>query len=125
MPIKFATTTTTTALSTTYATVASTVLEAESPLSSSILYGVTVRINTIAGGAASVTISISSDAAGDVILVPATVCTIGTGVTTATKGAVALRCEFPVQLSARTLYVSAKTDAGTATADTIIVSYGV
>ena len=124
MPIKFATTTTTTALSTTYATVASTVLEAESPLSSSILYGVTVRLNTIVT-AASVTISISSDAAGDVILVPATVCTIGTGVTTATKGAVALRCEFPVQLSARTLYVSAKTDAGTATADTIIVSYGV
>ena len=83
-----------------------------------------MRLNTIVT-AASVTISISSDAAGDVVLVPATVCTIGTGVTTASKGAVALRCEFPVQLAARTLYVSAKTDAGTAVADTIVVSYGV
>lgn len=124
MGYKFSSTSTNTSLSTTYATVTSTITEVESPLSAAVLYGVTIRLNTIVT-AASLTISISSDAAGDVILVPATVCTIGTGVTTSSKGAAALRCEFPVQLAARTIYVSAKTDAGTAVADTVVVSYGV
>lgn len=123
MSFKFISTSTSTALSTTYATVTSTITEAESPISS-VLYGVTVRVNTISS-AASLIITVSSDAAGDVILVPATTCAIGTGVTTATKGAAALRATFPVQLAARTLYVHVKTDAGTATADTVVVSYEV
>jgi hypothetical protein len=118
---KFGTASLAGSLTTSYLATAVEIAELTSPVSA-LLYGVTLRVSAIAAGAANLTVLISSDSAGDVLLVPPTVCPIGVAMTTATKGAAALRCEFPIQLSARTVYVCAKTDAGTATLDTVVVS---
>jgi hypothetical protein len=119
---KFGTASPAGSLTTSYLATAVEIAELPSPLSAVMLYGVTLRVSAIAAGATNLTVLVSTDAAGDVLLVPPTVCPIGVAMTTATKGAAALRCEFPISLASRTLYVCAKTDVGTATLDTVIVS---
>lgn len=84
------------------------------------LEGLNIQVNTIAGGAASLTMRICSDADGDVVLVPDTTATISTGITTATSGSVAFKVDVPLQLpvggpGAGTLYLFVKVDVGTVT----------
>ncbi|MCP4732194.1 MAG: hypothetical protein GY872_19185 [Roseibacillus sp.] len=76
--------------------------------------GIRVRLSAV-GLATKVTIKVTLDAAGDDIVVPDTEATIATGVTTATKGAVAFAVKLPVYQSASgevgKLYVFVKADA--------------
>jgi|TARA_R100000084_G_C4648875_1_gene148421 hypothetical protein len=84
-----------------------------------IVEGIHIRL-TAAGTPTKVTIRVTSDAEGDVILVPDTEATLVAGLTTATTKSVAYSVKLPLfqRLSSPgngTLYVFAKLDAGTAT----------
>ena len=114
-----------TALSTSYAVMACTSTTTDeavaAPLPDSCyLEDAHLQIDTIAGGATTITWYIAADAAGDVPLTKLVTSTIVTGKTTATDGAVVeilgkwyMRYDDGVS---DTIYVVAKTNAGTANA---------
>jgi hypothetical protein len=74
-------------------------------------------LHTIAGGAATITFSLCTDAAGDEPFTPEYTATIAVGRTAATDGSVsvAIDCSF-VFPDSTLYYVLARTDAGTAKA---------
>lgn len=74
-----------------------------------------IYVTTIAAGATALTIQVSSDAAGDKMLIPATTATLNTGLTTATKGSIVLRADVDMSLITDQIFITLKTDAGTAT----------
>jgi len=81
--------------------------------------GVHIQLANLGGGAATVTFNLSADAAGDVIIVPDTACTITPGMTTATVGLGSALVDVDYVLGAmgctdNTLYLHAKINAGTA-----------
>jgi hypothetical protein len=84
------------------------------------------QVSSIAGGAATLTLRITQDAAGDISVIPDVTATIATGVATATDGSVAF--SFP-DLAWKDpdgkdlLYVWLKTDAGTATLDSTDIGW--
>ena len=88
-----------------------------------ILSAVYVKVKSIAGGAAKLSIQISTDALGDNIIVPSTEATMGTGVTTATVGAAVYDLSISFVSSSDSLYVFCKTDAGTVTVDSVDISW--
>ncbi len=61
--------------------------------------GITVRLSAV-GSATKITIKVCLDAAGDDIVIPDVEATIATGVSTATKGAVAYAVKVPLFQSA-------------------------
>jgi len=73
-----------------------------------------IHVHSIAGGCTALTVRVSPDATGDEILVPDTKATIATGYTTATRGGVVYKVDVDAWLETPTLYVTVKTDAGTA-----------
>ena len=78
------------------------------------LYGLIVRVDTMASSPTKVFYKICSDADGDEIIIPNTSGDIDTGITTNTKGAVAYRIDFTLKVSnSRTVYIFFKTDTGT------------
>jgi hypothetical protein len=73
-----------------------------------------IHVHGIAGGCSKLTLRVSPDATGDEILVPDTQATIATGYTTPTRGGVVYKVDVDAWLESPTLYVTVKTDAGTA-----------
>ena len=84
---------------------------------------VQVRMNTIAGGATTLTIRLTRDLAGDDIVFGDTTATISTGVTTATDGAITVKLDALHGNSTDNLYLFWKTNAGTANVDKIIINW--
>lgn len=78
------------------------------------LSGIYIHVHSIAAGATKLTVRVSPDATMDECLVPDTQATIATGYTTATRGAVVYKVDVDAWLESPTLYVTVKTDAGTA-----------
>jgi len=81
--------------------------------------GVAIQLTNIGGGAVTVTFNISTDEAGDVLLVPDTACTITPGLTTATVGLAAAYVGVDyvlglVGVTDNTVYIHAKINGGTA-----------
>jgi hypothetical protein len=74
-----------------------------------------LHVHAIAAGATSLIVRLSPDSTGDEILVPDTSATIATGITTATRGGVVYKVEVDAWLETPTVYLSVKTNAGTAT----------
>ena len=89
---------------------------------SGFIDSITVHMNTIAG-ATTLTVRATSDLAGDNTIFGDTTATISTGVTTATDGSVTIKIGAIYGSSSDNLYLFWKTDAGTATVDTIIVNW--
>jgi hypothetical protein len=73
-----------------------------------------VHVHTIAAGATSLIIRVSPDATADEILVPDTTATISTGFTTAARGGVVYKVDVDAWLETPTIYVTVRTNAGTA-----------
>jgi hypothetical protein len=80
------------------------------------LYTLRLELAAIAGGATSITARLTQDAGGDDVIMPDTTATISVGITTATEGAVVFDIDAPLwTTSGSTLYLHAKTNAGTVT----------
>jgi len=89
-----------------------------------ILGALYVHVNTIAGGATTLTLRLSFDAAGDEPFIGDTTATISTGVTTAASGAVTIRMDVPFVKSANdTLFCHWRTNAGTCTVDAVHLTW--
>ena len=89
-----------------------------------ILGALYVHVNTIAGGATTLTLRLSTDAAGDQPWIGDTTATISTGVTTATQGAVTIRMDVPfIKPDNDILYCHWKTNVGTCTVDAINLTW--
>lgn len=89
-----------------------------------ILGALYVHVNTIAGGATTLTLRLSTDAAGDNPWIGDTTATISTGVTTAASGAVTIRMDVPfIKTANDILYCHWKTNAGTCTVDAINLTW--
>jgi hypothetical protein len=73
-----------------------------------------IHVHAIAAGATSLIIRVSPDATADEILVPDTTATISTGFTTAARGGVVFKVDVDAYLETPTIYVTVKTNAGTA-----------
>ena len=84
---------------------------------------VIIHMNTIAGGATSLTVRLTDDLGGDEIIFGDTTATISTGVTTATQGAVTIKFDALWANTDDDLYCFWKTNAGTAVVDTITVNW--
>jgi len=74
-----------------------------------------VFVNTIAGGATSLTVRLTRDTDGDIPVIPDTTATISTGVTTATSGSCVYKIDVDYLHSDDDIYCWIKTDAGTCT----------
>jgi len=88
-----------------------------------ILSGVYVKVKTIAGGAAKLSIQISTDVNGDSIIIPSSEADLSTGVTTATVGAAVYDLAIDYVSSSDQIYIWYKTDAGSLTVDSVEVSW--
>jgi hypothetical protein len=89
-----------------------------------VLGALYVHVNTIAGGATTLTLRLSTDAAGDNPWIGDTTATISTGITTATQGAVTIKMDVPFIKNANDiLYCHWKTNAGTCTVDAINLTW--
>ena len=90
---------------------------------SGILSGVFVKVKTIAGGAAKLSIQISTDQLGDNIIIPSSEADLSVGVTTATLGAAVYDLAIDYASTSDQIFVWYKTDAGTVTVDSVEVSW--
>tara|TARA_R110000868_G_scaffold85760_3_gene241044 strand:+ start:4449 stop:4835 length:387 start_codon:yes stop_codon:yes gene_type:complete len=95
---------------------------------SGYLQGIMLHVTSIAGGAASLTVRVTLDAAGDYSAVPDVTVTLATGITTATTGCAAIKVQVPLfqilgSAGNSTLYVHVKTDAGTVTLATSCLTW--
>ncbi len=89
------------------------------------LSGVWIWMSSVAGGASQISFRLSKDAAGDELLVTDTVGSIFSGTTTAAKGNIVYSLNnLAVDLSESSLYLIAKTNAGTVTIDKVKLSWG-
>lgn len=85
-----------------------------------------VRLKTIAGGAAKVTVRLCMDANGDFTIVPDTEADLAFGVTTADSACAAFYYGAPIKNvvgNNDTLYLFVKVDAGTAVLDASCVTW--
>lgn len=79
------------------------------------LYTLRLWVSTISGAAA-LTVRLTQDAEGDEIILPDTTATISVGITTATEGGIGIDIDAPIWTTeGTTLYLHAKTNAGTVT----------
>lgn len=81
-----------------------------------------IRMNTIAG-AASLTMRLTRDLAGDDVVFGDTTATISTGVTTAASGNVTFKIDSLYGHTDDNLYCFWKLDAGTATVDQLVINW--
>lgn len=79
------------------------------------LGGLYIIVSTIAAGATSLTVRLTRDTAGDIIVVPDTTATLSTGVTTATAGACVYKIDIPYLHENDDLFCFIRTNAGTCT----------
>jgi len=85
-----------------------------------------VRLKTIAGGAAKVTVRLCMDAAGDFTIVPDTEAELAFGITTADSACAAILYGAPVKNvvgNNDSFYLFVKVDAGTAVLDASCVTW--
>ena len=87
------------------------------------LQGMVVRFSSMASSPTKIYVQISEDANGDNIIIPETVADIATGVTTATKGAIAIRVDLLVKLPQKNMFVFYRTDTGTVQIDKTQLSW--
>lgn len=85
--------------------------------------GIYLEVTTIAAGATTLTMRITRDAAADFCVVPEATATIATGVTTATSGSVVFKVETDALLETKDLFLTVRTNAGTAVLTKAIVTY--
>ena len=81
-----------------------------------------IQLSTIAGGAANTTVRITSDAAGNVCLVPDTTAAISLGVGDATQGSAVYKTDIILPSVTDTVYVWVKVDAGSAVLSGVTVT---
>lgn len=72
-----------------------------------------VQVDTIAAGATQLTIRVTQDAAGDIIIVPDTTATLSTGITTGTDGGIVLKVDVDYKHTDSIAWMHFKTNAGT------------
>lgn len=83
-----------------------------------------IHVNTIAAGATSLTVRLSTDTAGDNPWIGDSTATLSTGVTTAAQGAVTFKIDVDFVKNANDiLYCHMKTNAGTCTVDRIELTW--
>lgn len=83
-----------------------------------------IHVNTIAAGATSLTVRLSTDTAGDNPWIGDSTATISTGITTAAQGAVTFKIDVDfVKTANDILYCHMKTNAGTCTVDRIELTW--
>jgi len=87
------------------------------------LSAIYIQVDTIAGGAASLTIRATSDAAGQLIIVPDTTATLSTGITTATAGGVVLKIDVDYKASDSNFFVHFRTNLGTCNVKVVEVAW--
>ena len=85
--------------------------------------GVVIQVKSIAGGAAALTMRVTSDAAGDSCVITDTPSTIGTGVTTVAQGTAIYAANVNFATAGGTVYVFCRTDAGTVTVDSVTITW--
>jgi hypothetical protein len=92
------------------------------PLRISAVY---LEVTTLAGAPAptQLTMRLTRDANADFCVVPETVATIATGVTTATSGSVVFKVEADALLETPNLFLTVRTNTGTAVLTRAIVTY--
>jgi len=89
-----------------------------------VLGALYVHVNTIAGGATTLTLRLSLDTAGDQPWIGDTTATISTGVTTAAQGAVTIKMDVPfIKPANDTLFCHWRTNAGTCTVDAVQLTW--
>ena len=91
------------------------------PYFHSVLKSIQVDISSISGPA-TINIQITSDAAGDEILLPDTQATIAPGITTATKGNAVINVDTVLYSTAETFYVFLKGNSGTMDIDSVTLN---
>ncbi len=106
------------ATTTAYALSVPVVLKDETSIQSSIF----IDLDGIGGGAAKTTIRITSDAAGDISLVPDTEATISLGITTPQFGSTVYKTDVIIPAGSNTVYVWVKLNAGTASVNKVTVT---
>jgi len=82
-----------------------------------------VHVNTIAGGATSLTVRLTRDAAGNQPWIGDTTATLSAGITTATQGAITVRIDVDYVHDDGDLYVHFRTNAGTCTVDRVELTW--
>jgi len=87
------------------------------------LSAIYVQVDTIAAGATGLTVRATSDAAGQLIIVPDTSATFSTGITTATAGGVVLKIDVDYKAAESDFYVHFKTNAGTCNVKVLEVTW--
>lgn len=90
--------------------------------------GITVQLKSMASGSGgtlptSLTMRITTDAAGDTCLITDTASTISAGITTATVGTADYKADVDVALADSKVYVFCKTNTGTADVDSVTITY--
>ena len=82
-----------------------------------------VHVNTIAGGATSLTVRLTRDAAGNQPWIGDTTATLSAGITTATQGAITVKLDVDYVHDDGDLYVHFRTNAGTCTVDQVELTW--
>jgi hypothetical protein len=85
--------------------------------------GIYLEVTTIAAGATTLTMRITRDSNADFCIVPEATATIATGVTTATSGSVVFKVETDALLETKDLFLTVRTNAGTAVLTKAVVTY--
>jgi hypothetical protein len=86
------------------------------------LSAIYIQVDTIVT-ATSLTVRATSDAAGDLIIVPDTTATLSTGITTAVRGGVVLKIDVDYKASDSNFYVHFRTNAGTCNVKVVEVAW--
>lgn len=87
------------------------------------LSAIYIQVDTIAVGCTSLTVRATSDAAGQLIIVPDTTATISTGITTATAGGVVLKIDVDYKGAESDFFVHFKTNAATCNVKVLEVAW--
>ena len=87
------------------------------------LSGLYILVDTIAAGATTLTVRLTRDAAGDLVVIGDTTATISNGVTTATQGGVTYKIDVDYAHTDANIYLFWKTDAGTCNVRTIELTW--
>ena len=87
------------------------------------LHGLVVQVSAISSSPTKLTFRICTDAAGDKILITDTDGDLFTGISEATEGSVSYRLNLLVGITGQDLYVFWKTDTGTCTIDSVMLSW--
>lgn len=82
-----------------------------------------LEVTTIAAGATQLTMRLTRDSNADFCVVPETTATIATGVTTGTSGSVVFKVEADAFLETKSLFLTVRTNLGTAVLTRAIVTY--